>query len=115
MALGEAILNGAADGAAAQIAFGAMHSAATSGSQTSNERLAIVFDPAVGAVATLDATPLNFTGAAGAAAGFLGIWSASSGGTFRGAVAVAAGSDTTFNAAGQYQVTAGTLTATDQT
>lgn len=113
MALGEAILNGAANGAAAQVAFGAIHSSDSAGSQTSNQRLAVVFDPATGGVAALDGTPLNFTGTPGAAATHFGIWSAASGGTHRGSVLMTG--DTTFNAAGQYQVTAGTMTATDET
>lgn len=113
MALGVAILNGAADGAAAQVAFGAIHSADSAGSQTSNERRAVTWDPATGAVAAMDGMPLSYTGAAGASAAFFGIWSAGSGGTYRGGVPITG--DATFNAAGQYQITAGSMTATDET
>lgn len=113
MALGTDILNGAADGAAARVAFGAIHSSDSAGSQTSSQRLAVTWDPATGAVAAASNTPLLFTGAPGAAATHFGIWSAVSGGTHRGSVVLVG--DQTFNAAGEYQVDSGTITGTDET
>lgn len=113
MALETEVLDAAADGAAAIMGWAAIHSDATSGSQTSNERLAISWDPSSGATATSGAVPLEFTGTGGAAATHFAVWSAESGGTFRGAVALSG--DQAFNAAGQYNVTAVTLTGSDET
>jgi hypothetical protein len=113
MALGDDILNGAANGAAAQVAFGAIHSSDSAASQTSNQRLAVIFDPATGHVAAASNVPLLFTGTAGAAATHFGIWSAVSGGTHRGSVLLVG--DQTFNAAGEYQVDTITMTGTDET
>lgn len=113
MALEQAVLNAGVDGATAIMGWAAIHSDATSGSQVSNERVAIVWDPATGAVAASGAVPLAFTGAASGPATHLGIWDASTAGTFRGTVALTG--DQAFNAAGEYSVTSITLTGTDQT
>lgn len=53
---------------------------------------------------------LAFSGPANGAAQFVGLWSAASGGTFRGGFALTG--DQTFNAAGQYNVTALTINGT---
>lgn len=113
MALTTAVLDAGVDGSAAIIGWAAIHSDATSGSQTSNQRLAISWGSSSSAEATSGAAPLEFTGTGGAAATHLGVWSAETDGTFRGAVALSG--DQTFNAAGQYNVTAVTLTGSDET
>jgi hypothetical protein len=109
MSLTSAVLDAANDGATAILGYAAIHSSSSSGSQTSNERRAITWGSSSGAVATSTAVPLAFTGTPGAAATHLGIWSALSGGTFRGYKTLSG--DQTFNAAGAYNVTALTLTA----
>ena len=54
---------------------------------------------------------LNFTGgAAGGPVTYIGFWSASTGGTFRGSQILTG--DTTFNAAGEYTVTGITINGT---
>lgn len=112
MALENAVLAAGVNGAVTVLGFGAIHSAATSGSQVSNERIAIGWDPAVGVVAASGDVPLAFTGTPGGPATHFGLWSASTAGTFRGAVPLSG--DQTFNAGGAYNVTAVTLTGTDE-
>lgn len=57
----------------------------------------------------LTASNIPFTGgAANGACGFVGLWSASTGGTFGGGYALTG--DTTFNSAGQYTVTSLAIT-----
>lgn len=112
MALEQAVLNAAADGATALLAWAAIHDGAGSGDEVSAARQQISWDPATGAVATAG-TPLEFAGTPGGPASHLGVWSAQTGGTFLGAVALTG--DQTFNAAGEYTVTALTLAATDET
>lgn len=113
MALEQAVLNAGVDGATGILAFAAIHSAATSVSQVSNERLAVTWDPATGAVGSASNVPLDFTGTASGPATHLGLWSAVSAGTFLGAVALSG--DQSFNAAGEYSVTSIALTGSDQT
>lgn len=103
------VLNAAADGAVAIAGFAAVHDGATAGDQVSNERIAIGYDPAVGGIAASGDVPLAFTGTPGGPATHLGVWSLIAGGTFRGAVALVG--DQTFNADGEYNVTAVTTTA----
>lgn len=113
MALEAAVLNGSVDGATALMGFGAIHSDATSGSQTSTARIALTWPGAVAGADAVSNVPLAFTGAAGADASHFGVWSALTGGTFRGAASLVG--DQTFNASGDYNVTAVTLTANDTT
>lgn len=115
MALEVAVLNAGADGAVTVLLWAAIHSDATSGTQVSNQRLAITWDPATGAVTPVNNVPLAFTGtAAGRTAVFLGIWNQNQpGGIFRGAASIVGDGD--FNAAGEYNVNTVDLTATDQT
>jgi hypothetical protein len=118
MGLNTATLNTAVDAAAALLVYASLHTAAPDGSG-SNEvtggsyaRQAVTMGASSGAMASLGST-LTFSGPAGGAATYLGFWSASSGGTFRGFKALAG--DQTFNAAGQYQVTSVTITGSSPT
>ena len=80
----------------------------TAGDQTSNERVQLV-GTVSGGVLTWDTTPaLAFTGAAAAGATHGLFFSASAAGTFYGFEELAG--DQAFNAAGEYEVTAATLT-----
>lgn len=110
MALQTAVLDVAVNAATAIMGFAAIHSDGTSGTQTSSQRIAVGWDPSSGAIAASGGVPLAFTGTPGAAATHLGLWSAASGGTFRGSRVLVG--DQTFNAAGEYNVTALTLTGT---
>lgn len=110
MALQTAVLNTAVDAATAIMGFAAIHSSDASGTQVSNERVAVGWGVAASAVGTSANVPLAFTGTPNGPATHLGLWSASSGGTYRGAKALTG--DQTFNAAGEYNVTALTLTGT---
>lgn len=79
-----------------------------SGNQTSNERRQLVMDSA-GGVLTADTTPpLAYTGTPGAGATHGLYFSAATAGTFYGSQALTG--DATFNAAGEYEVTAATIT-----
>lgn len=112
MALEQAVLNAGADGATSLLAWAAIHDGPGSGDEVSAARQQISWDAATGAAAAAD-VPLEFTGTPGGPATHLGVWSAQTEGTFRGSVALTG--DQTFNAAGEYAVTALTLTATDET
>lgn len=116
MALQTAALNAAANGVAGVAAFMSLHSAAA-GSGGANEvsgggyvRKAVTWNAASGAIASASGTPIAFDGPASSAVAEIGLWSASSGGTFYGSD-VPTG-DLAFNAAGDYNVTAATITAT---
>lgn len=77
-------------------------------------RKAVTFGAAAGGVRTATGSPVAaFDGPASQAVTHFGHWTAATGGTFLGAVALASGSDDlAFNAAGKYNVTAATITAT---
>lgn len=82
----------------------------TGANESSAARQAVTFSVDADGDLTLPAA-LNFTG--GAASGpctFVGLWSASTAGTFRGGFALTG--DQTFNAAGEYTVTALTINGT---
>lgn len=83
-------------------------SSAADGSQTSAQRRQLTLDAVSG---VLEATnePLDFTGAAGAAATHGLFYSASTAGTFYGFKALTG--DQTFNAAGTYSITAASFPA----
>lgn len=115
MALNTAALNEAADGVTAVLAFASIHTAAPDATG-SNEvtgggyaRQPVTWDPAAGGIATADGT-LSFSGPANEDATHLGVWSLATGGTFYGSDALSG--DVTFNAAGEYEVTSLTVTAT---
>ena len=115
MALQTAALNEGADGVAGAAAFASLHTAnpdPAGGSEVVGggyARQAITWDPATGGIAALNGV-LAFSGPAGGAATHLGIWSLASGGTYYGSAALTG--DQTFNAAGEYNVTAANITAT---
>lgn len=79
----------------------------TAGDQTSNERRQLTLG-LVDNVITVTNVPLDYTGAAAAGATNGLFFSASSGGTFYGFDALSG--DQAFNAAGEYSVTAATIT-----
>jgi hypothetical protein len=103
--------NAAADGAAVNLeaAWIAIQDGETSADQVSNERLQPAYTTASGGVAALTTT-LSFTGAGSAAVTHLGVWTAETAGTFRFAVATAG--DSSFNAAGDLDLTAAPITVT---
>jgi hypothetical protein len=113
MAFTTAVLNAAVDGATAILGFASLHTADPGGTGANEvagggyTRIAAVWDPATGAIGALDAA-LNFSGPANGAATHIGFWSAISAGTWRGGEALTG--DQTFNAAGDYTVTAVTVT-----
>lgn len=110
MALNDAILNIGANAMAAAMAYGSIHTATPNGSgsnESSAPREAIDWATASGGDLALDA-PIAFEGgAASGAAHDIGFWSASTGGVFYGYLPLTG--DTTFNAAGEYTVTAVSL------
>lgn len=85
----------------------AVGSGQTAGDQTSGQRRQVTFSVASG-VLTDTAVPHAFTGTPGAAATNALFFSASSAGTFYGYDALTG--DQTFNAAGEYNITALTVT-----
>jgi hypothetical protein len=106
MAINDALLNVGANAMAAVALYASVHTAApnSSGSNESTAaRKPIDWSAASAGDLALDA-PLDFTGgAANGAATHVGFWSASTGGTFYGWLALTG--DATFNAAGEYTVT----------
>lgn len=94
--------------------YASLHSAnpgTTGTSETSAGRQSITWTtPATGGDFALTASK-NFTGgASNGAVTYVGLWSASTGGTFYGGFALTG--DQTFNAAGEYTLTAVSLTGT---
>lgn len=112
MATDAATKNAAVDGAGnlLETRWYAIHNGATSGDQVSNERLQPVYDPAAAASADLNAT-LAFTGTGSQAVSHLGVWDASTAGTFLFAVALTG--DLAFNAAGDINLTSAAITVAD--
>ena len=108
------VLNAAADGATAIMGFASLHTADPGGTGASEvtgggyARQAVTWDAAAGAVAGLNGT-LSFSGPASGGATHLGLWSAVTGGTWRGSSALTG--DQAFNASGEYNITEITLTA----
>jgi hypothetical protein len=108
VALNTAGINAILEAGEAAVVWVGIGDGPTAGDQTSNERRQLVMD-AAGGVLTADTTPpLAFTGTAGAGATHGLYFSAAVAGTFYG-FEEAAG-DQTFNAAGEYEVTAATFT-----
>lgn len=111
-----AVLNAAVDGATTLLGFASIHTADPEPSGANEvtgggyARQAITWDPATGAVAGIDGT-LSFNGPANEDATHLGLWSAVSGGTFRGSSVLTG--DQAFNASGEYNVTAITVTGSN--
>lgn len=113
MALNDALLNIAANAMGVAAAFASIHTAApnASGSNESTAaRKVIDWSAAAAGDLALDA-PLAFTGgAAGGPATHIGFWSLATGGVFYGFFPLTG--DLTFNAAGEYTVSAVALTGT---
>ena len=108
----ETLRNAAVEGAVTSLEgdFFAIQDGATNADQVSNERLAPVYGAASGSAADLSAT-LNFTGPASGVVSHLGVWTESTGGTFRFAVALSG--DLSFNAAGDLDLTSAEITVAD--
>ena len=113
MALTDGTLNSLGTSLAGLTLYASLHSAdpgATGANESSASRLAVAFSVDADGDLTLPAT-LAFTGgAASGACTHVGLWSASTAGIFRGGFALSG--DQTFNASGEYNVTALTITGT---
>ena len=113
MALTDATLNLVGTYLAGLCTHASLHSAnpgTTGANETTAGRQAVTFNVDADGDLTLSATE-NFTGgAASGAVAYVGLWSAASGGTFRGGFAITG--DATFNAAGEYNLTGLTINAT---
>ena len=95
------------------VLYAAVGSSTTSGSQTSTARILCTLGAASNAspsVITVTNVPMSFSGTAAAGATNVLFFSASTGGTFYGFQALTG--DAAFNAAGQYDITALTITTT---
>lgn len=106
MALNDTLLNVGADAMATAAAYLSLHTDtpdATGSNESTAARVAAGWPSATGS-GDLSVSNKSFTG--GAASGpckYVGLWSASTGGTFYGAYALTG--DQAFNAAGQYTLT----------
>lgn len=113
MALTNATLNLLGTELASLCTHASLHTAdpsTTGANESSAARQAVAFNVDADGDLTLSAS-LNFTGGvASGACTHVGLWSASTGGTFRGGFALTG--DQTFNAAGEYTVTALTINGT---
>lgn len=107
MPLNQAGINAVLDQGNEVVMWVATGSGQTSGDQTSAQRRQVTFSVASG-VLTDTAVPHAFTGTPGAGATNALFFSASSGGTFYGYDGLTG--DTTFNAAGEYDITSLTVT-----
>ena len=108
MALNQAGITAILTAGEAAVVWVGIGNGSGSGNQTSNERRQLIWDAAAG-VLTADTDPaLAFTGTPGAGASHGLFFSAEVAGTFYGSQALTG--DATFNAAGQYSVTAATIT-----
>lgn len=107
MALNDAVLNIGADAMADVALFAAIHTAlpnAAGSNPSTAARESIPWAAATGGDLSITA-PIEFTGgAASGPATYVGFWSAVSAGTFYGFLALTG--DQTFNAAGEYTITA---------
>lgn len=105
MALLDTTLNIGATAIGAAITHVAIHTAAPDGTGSNpatSARVAVTWGTAANGDITATA-PLAFTGgAASGPATYVGLWSASTSGTFRGSQALTG--DQTFNAAGEYTI-----------
>lgn len=118
MGLNTTVLDVAVDAATDLLVYASLHSAAPNASG-SNEvtgggyaRQACTFGAPSAGVGALTGT-LTFAGTASSAVTHVGFWSASTSGTFRGFKALTG--DQTFNSAGEYEVTAVTVTGSSPT
>lgn len=107
MALNTAGINAFLEDGNEAVVWVAIGSGTTSGSQTSNERRQLASSVASGVI-TATGVPYAFTGTAGAGATNALFFSASTAGTFLGFEALTG--DQTFNASGDYNLTALTIT-----
>lgn len=118
MSVETAVLNAAADGATALLAYASLHSSNPGGTGTAEltggspayARQAVTWDPATGAVAAISGTE-TFNVAAGSTVAYVGLWSAVTGGTWRGSGALTASES--FAGQGTYVLTALTVTASN--
>jgi hypothetical protein len=114
MPVTDAVLDAAVDGATAVLVYASIHTddpSTTGANEVTGggyARQEVTWNPSTGGIATADGT-LSFSGPPGEDAKYLGLWSAQSNGTFRGAAELSG--DQTFNASGEYQVTTLTVTA----
>ncbi|MCA1984791.1 phage tail fiber protein [Nocardioides nematodiphilus] len=113
MALTDGTLNLMGTYLAGLCGYASIHTAnpgTTGASESTAARKAVTFSVDADGDLTLSAT-VNFTGgAASGPATYVGLWSAATGGTFRGGYALTG--DQAFNAAGQYNLTSLTINGT---
>lgn len=107
MPLNTAGINAILDDGNEAVVWVAIGSGQNSGDQTSTSRVQLASTVAAGVI-TATGVPYAFTGTPGAGATHALFYSASTGGTFYGYDALTG--DTTFNAAGEYDLTALTIT-----
>lgn len=113
MALTDATLQALGNELASLITHLSLHTAAPDGTgsnQSAAARQAVTWSVDADGDLTLSAAVAFTGGAASGACTHVGLWSASTGGTFRGSYALTG--DQTFNAAGEYTVTALTINTT---
>ena len=113
MALTDATLNSVGTHLASLLSYASLHSAnpgTTGASETSAPRKAVTFTVDADGDLTLNGTIAFTGGAASGAVTYVGLWSAVTGGTFRGGFALTG--DATFNAAGEYNLTGLTINGT---
>jgi hypothetical protein len=109
--LNDTALNLMANALAAAATYASLHTAdpgTTGTSETTAGRQGIVWDAAANGDLTLTGTEAFTGGAASGACTYVGLWSASTGGTFYGGFPLVG--DQTFNAAGEYTLNDITIT-----
>lgn len=110
MPLNAAGVNALLDIGKAAVVYAGVGSGVLAANQTSAARIQLTLGTPVNGVFTVTNVPMNFTGAAAAGATNLLLFSAAAAGTFYGNEPLTG--DQAFNSAGEYQVTAVTITGT---
>jgi hypothetical protein len=113
MALEDAVLDTAVDAVTAELTWISLHSDDPGGdgsNETSDDRLMATWGSSSGGVAGITNDPLSFEGPGSGPITHVGAWSSDVGGVWKGSTPIIG--DTAFNANGDFDLTALTVTAT---
>lgn len=113
MALEDAVLDSAVDAVTSELTWISLHSAdpgGTGANETSDARMMATWDSSSGGTAAINNAPLSFTGPDSGAITHIGAWSAETMGVWKGSTPIVG--DTSFNANGDFDVTALTVVGT---
>lgn len=113
MALEDPVLDVAVDAVTAELTWISLHSAdpgGTGANETSTDRIQATWDASSGGTAAINNAPLSFEGPNSGAITHVGAWDASTMGVWKGSAPIVG--DTSFNANGDFDLTALTVVST---